>query len=558
MSRRLLALVCVLGLVAGVAHAQRAADPRMRLPMPADLAPPRPGPDSRLIDLLPLEGAARTQTPVPALPPAAMQRLQSATGLRQLGLGDRARDSLAVLDRAWPHHPTIVTERVRAELQRRDFASAEKLARAERGRDSLLVARELAVALDGLGRSREALEVAMTALAASPAEADWASLVLMVAGARDWRVARDVLKPIFDKRPRSVQVAYAYSIPLIKLGQSAEAMRVITPLDRPVRQSPRRLRLSDELLQMATAADTAAAFEALWSVSGDRALDESYRRYGARRAWELSVARGAAGTAAPRFVREMSDVPASRRGADLAVGVARALREAGHAAEARALLAGLGDGGTPESRLERAYADLRDGLSSAAIARLDTLAQTWPEARFALAEAQFWAGDMDSALANYARASENPQSDHAGVALDRTYLLEDFGHQPALRVLGRIEYEGWRGDAARARAMNDSLYASMKPSDPLWDEVAMRAGEQRLAANDARGALVPLMALAETHPAERLAPRARQRAGDAWLALGDPARALEQYEECLARYPRAWNAAEVRRRVEALRKERRP
>jgi predicted negative regulator of RcsB-dependent stress response len=54
-----------------------------------------------------------------------------------------------------------------------------------------------------------------------------------------------------------------------------------------------------------------------------------------------------------------------------------------------------------------------------------------------------------------------------------------------------------------------------------------------------------------------LAPLARQRAGDAYLSLGDETRALAQYEECLARYPRAWNSAEVRRRVEKLRRERR-
>ena len=37
----------------------------------------------------------------------------------------------------------------------------------------------------------------------------------------------------------------------------------------------------------------------------------------------------------------------------------------------------------------------------------------------------------------------------------------------------------------------------------------------------------------------------------------DDARALAQYEECLARYPKAWNAPEVRRAVETLRRERR-
>ena len=56
----------------------------------------------------------------------------------------------------------------------------------------------------------------------------------------------------------------------------------------------------------------------------------------------------------------------------------------------------------------------------------------------------------------------------------------------------------------------------------------------------------------------RLAPLARQKAGDLYLArLHDEAHAIEQYEECLARYPRAWNAPEVRRRLDQLRRDRR-
>jgi hypothetical protein len=39
--------------------------------------------------------------------------------------------------------------------------------------------------------------------------------------------------------------------------------------------------------------------------------------------------------------------------------------------------------------------------------------------------------------------------------------------------------------------------------------------------------------------------------------LKDPKSAVAQYEECLARYPRAWNAAEVRRKLETLRRDRR-
>jgi predicted negative regulator of RcsB-dependent stress response len=78
----------------------------------------------------------------------------------------------------------------------------------------------------------------------------------------------------------------------------------------------------------------------------------------------------------------------------------------------------------------------------------------------------------------------------------------------------------------------------------------------RVEAGDARGALVPLLVIADSLADDRLAPLARQRAGEAYVALGDDHHALEQYEECLARYPRAWNSAEVRRRLERLRRTR--
>jgi regulator of sirC expression with transglutaminase-like and TPR domain len=42
-----------------------------------------------------------------------------------------------------------------------------------------------------------------------------------------------------------------------------------------------------------------------------------------------------------------------------------------------------------------------------------------------------------------------------------------------------------------------------------------------------------------------------------YLKLRDEPRALAQYEECLALYPKAWNAADVRRSLDQLRRERR-
>jgi len=97
----------------------------------------------------------------------------------------------------------------------------------------------------------------------------------------------------------------------------------------------------------------------------------------------------------------------------------------------------------------------------------------------------------------------------------------------------------------------------------LWDRVhgayaahaALELAALKMEAGDTRGALGPLLVVCDSLADDRLAPLARQRAGDAYLALGDEEHALAEYEECLARYPRAWNSAEVRRRVEKLRKE---
>ena len=85
----------------------------------------------------------------------------------------------------------------------------------------------------------------------------------------------------------------------------------------------------------------------------------------------------------------------------------------------------------------------------------------------------------------------------------------------------------------------------------------MEAYTSRASARAWNDALVPLATIADSLPGDRLAPLARQRTGEAWLHIGDDRKALAAFEECLARYPKAWNSPEVRRQVERLRKERR-
>ena len=81
---------------------------------------------------------------------------------------------------------------------------------------------------------------------------------------------------------------------------------------------------------------------------------------------------------------------------------------------------------------------------------------------------------------------------------------------------------------------------------------ALSFSAEREARGEHAGALEPLLAVADQRPDDRLAPLARQRAGDIYLSGSrTTAKAEAQYEECLTRYPRAWNSAEVRRKLEA-------
>jgi tetratricopeptide (TPR) repeat protein len=236
--------------------------------------------------------------------------------------------------------------------------------------------------------------------------------------------------------------------------------------------------------------------------------------------------------------------------------VARGLRETGHTALARELLEAPGVEGIPrpEAAMERALTDLKDGLASRAVEELQPIAASSPEAQCCFAEALFFAGLSDSALSVYKQVSQDPSGPCTGAAFERMFLIEDADPRDALGAYTQMAYLHWRGDEQGTLTLADSLYRSL-PHGPLWAQVAIFLGARREEAGQADEALAPLMAVAEGLPGDRLAPLARQRAGDLYLyRLKDPAKALEQYEECLERYPRAWNAAEVRRQVEALRK----
>ena len=549
--------------VAGVALAVRGAAAQAPAPAERPAAPTtitvRPS-TPVLIQSMTVAPPGRAMRAAEPLPPAIEQRFLRALDLRASGLTDRARDTLVVLLRQLPHHPLIVSELGRTQLAREDWAAVERLAESERAalRDSSLLAGELVHALERLGRPKESLRVAVAAWAASPVDGGWASAAFFRLAPVDPKLALATLEDAAKPRPWRSDLAVGLARLHALSGRSADAVRVLREAEQRSGRSGLRMMFADESLRSGRPADSTAATAALTDLASDPSRRADERIAAGRRAWYLALASGREAALAVPLAAGMRDVPGEQWGPELLLGVVRTLQQSGRVAEARALLAanpGL-ERRMPELLLERALGSAREGDLAGAVSVLDSLAGVWPQARFMLAETQFFAGSFDSAHANYDRVAKRANDPDAGSALERLFLLEEHPGSAPLGTLAHIAFERWRGERTTATRLADSLWQAQAPDGPYAARAGLELAALRLEAGDARGALAPLLVIADSLATDRLAPLARQRAGDAYTALGDDRSALMQYEECLARYPRAWNSAEVRRRVERLRKAR--
>jgi tetratricopeptide (TPR) repeat protein len=504
---------------------------------------------------------APSQKPIPSLPPPQLERLRRAQSFREGRLYDRAREILVALNAEVPHHALILTELARVHLAKRDPAAVERLGRAERASqaDSLLLSRELTQAYEQLRRPRDAAQVVLEAWTAVPTEAQWATSTILHLASIDPKAIRDLMQRFADRAPQRFDMLQGLAQLQWQMGDAKTALRILTAADRTSRDAAQRIAFAGELLDRGVARDTTGALTALLDVAGDGSLDDGLRAAAAHRAWQIYLVHLAESDGAPLVARALQDLPSSRWPAEMLGGVVRGLRQAGQTAQARALLKTRGPENElpPELALEHALADLRDGPPERALPSLRRTVEGTPEGAYFYAEALFYAGLSDSALGYFKTIAEDPHGPYAGAALERIYLIEDARTLPGLATFGRIAYETWRGDQKDAELLADSLYRSL-PQGPLWAQAALELAARREALGNAKGALEPLLLLAESLPDDRLAPRARQRAGDIYLTrIKDEAKAAEQYEECLARYPRAWNAPEIRRQLELLRRERR-
>lgn len=531
---------------------------------PASAQSPGARPGTRVapdLDPSPRRPGAIAGQPVKPLDGPQTQRLLEAQAMRETGRLDAARETLLALLAESPHQPIVLTELARVYMARQQWGQIERLAVAERAatRDSVLLGRELALAYERQSQPRKAAQVAVEVWTAAPVEADWAEATLTRLEDQTAGTAREPLRRAAEARPGRTDLGVAAARIEWKRGDPVTALRLLSATDATSPSTPVRWSFAQELLYAATAHDSTGAIEVLMSLASDAARDPAYRLPAARRAWQVFSTRGGGREGVLRISRALADLPPQAWSGDLLVIIVRGLRESGRTAEVRALLERLGEraASVPELALEGALNELREGPPARALPVLEKAAIGSPEGVFRYAEALFFAGLPDSAMAIYRLVSHDPKSPYTAPALERLFLIEDADPQSALPALGQMAYEAWRGEARRSAVLADSLFRTL-PRGPLWAHAALALAGQRDRDGDGPGALLPLLAVADSLPGDRLAPVARQRAGDVYrLRLKDDARALAQYEECLARYPKAWNAPEVRRAVETLRRERR-
>ena len=502
-----------------------------------------------------------SQHPVQPLDGGQAQRLLQAQAMRESGRIEAAREALLALLAESPHHPIVLGELARLYMARQQWPALERLGRAERAatHDSLLLGHELALALERQSRPRETAQVVLEIWAAAPREADWCEATLVRLDDLEPHGPRDALRRAAEAWPQRLDLVLAAARMEWKHGDGPAALRLLAAADATGPSTPVRWSFAEELLHAGGDRDTSGAIESLLDLAADRSRAPEYRLPAARRAWQVCAQHAAGREGVLRVSRALADLPPNAWSSDLLVGIVRGLREAGYTAEVRALLDRLGDrrSAYPGLALEGALNELREGPPERALTMLEQAAHGSPEGVFRYAEALFFAGMADSAAALYRLVSSNPASPFTGPALERLFLIEDADPRTALPGLGRMAYESWRGEPKRAAVLAESLYRAL-PRGPLWAHAALALASHRDQEGDGPGALEPLLAVADSLPDDRLASVARQRAGDVYrLRLKDDAKALAQYEECLARYPKAWNAPEVRRALETLRRERR-
>ena len=318
-----------------------------------------------------LEGeVVLTQRPIPPLDPEQLEQLRVAQSQRSSGLLDKAHATVTALLATVPHHPLALNElsRSRSHVRTGPRSNASGVRARRARRDSLLLGRDLVLALERMGREGRRPGRARV-LDRAHDRIRWAFSTIARLAVGEPKGVRDAMHRVAASYPDRVDLQRGAIRLDWKMGDDRGAMRAArhrsaqhhaaAPVDvrrraaaRPVepRLERRRRIVAEHVRRRATTRRTGCSPPAARGTSSA----SPGRRPGAGALYDalrISRARAGTGTCSSRIAR----------------GAARS----GRTADARALLETDGLQGAQQTQvtLERALADLRDGPPARACPR---------------------------------------------------------------------------------------------------------------------------------------------------------------------------------------------
>jgi tetratricopeptide (TPR) repeat protein len=186
----------------------------------------------------------------------------------------------------------------------------------------------------------------------------------------------------------------------------------------------------------------------------------------------------------------------------------------------------------------------------------DAIPDQSDEALFHCAELDFYAGRFERAISELDSISINLKADEANDAIAlRAFLEENRTSAPAaLRLYGRAEFLARQHKNSEAIAVLQQVVQEY-PTSLLVDDALMRIGTLQRGAgmfNDALATYARL--LTQFKEQSILLDRAQFAIAETWqFGLHEKSRAIQEYEQLLAEYPRSLFAGIARKRIRMLR-----
>ncbi|MBF8248965.1 MAG: TPR REGION domain-containing protein, partial [Bacteroidetes bacterium] len=184
-----------------------------------------------------------------------------------------------------------------------------------------------------------------------------------------------------------------------------------------------------------------------------------------------------------------------------------------------------------------------------------TLVEYQDRSAFALAEIDYFAGAFDSSLTRLGRLTSNMNHDLANDALQLQYFIQEnkVSGSNALAEFAQMDL------LARQRKNSEALagfkeIARKHATALLVDDAMMRIAEIQLLQRQTTESLATFQKLVSETPTSILRDRAQFRIGEVYQnVVKDGAKAIEAYEQLLAKFPSSTYGEEARKRIRQLR-----